>query len=1465
MQDGEENIKPSRKNRFLKKVLKIISYIVLGVAGLNVLIYILLSIPAVQERVICFMIDEIRPVIKTEISIDKVHLGLFNHVNLQGVYIEDQKQDTLLYAKELDVKFNLWNLFFDKLQINSVVLDHAVVNVSQANPDSAFNFQFLIDAFAKPDTVPKLDSNPLKIDIGSINIRKARVNYDVLSEVQTPDMFNILHMAITDLDAELGFDFTNLGNFSLSIEALALKEKTGLTVINLEGDVQVKDFAIESEKIKLELPSSKLEVVNVKYSLISNKFGLQLNSNVQPSDLLFFVPQLKSLKNEIVLNSNISGKLPSFNLEQFVLNYGEDLLLDITASIDNLRDYSNAKANLMVNTLRVSPEAIVQLVQIGDSSYANPAIFSLIDYFYLNGSMSGKPDNMKVDINAWTKQGALQLVGNVATDSIFDDFKAKAALKTQNFNLAPFAGENTKLKNIDMHVNVDISSVKNLTLQFDGAIDALQYKERTLKNFYFGGKYGPSEVSTWLNSSLSIGQISAEASLTKGQNTNLKFDVDVSDLLIGYFYENPEWKNPKLTFCLNGDLTGNDVNNMWGKVILDSLKLCGDNLYYEPGKFILKSGMSSDTVKYISLKTPLLNASIMGQYDLISIVPELETVMHVYLPGLFAESKFAKVFKNKFDIDILVKNTEYLGQLFALPADVIDSASIKGTVNTIDNYLNLKGNFPFVRYGEQEIKNATLNINNSLSSINFNAKANLPQNSGFVGVNVDATIANDTVSTLLTVRNNDSPIDVNGQLDMNAHFKYEERSLVSYLNLLPTDLNVGLLNLSILPASIVNGKEKTTVSNAGFSLNGKKFFGVDGVISSSKDDSLHVYFNHAQIGDFLTAFDVNSVKADANGGLIVTGILDQPQIYTNNLSVSDIVVFGDTLGSLDIQSEWNNIQQAINFQVLLNNNISTSNVKGTVSTLKDSMNIDLALEKLPIRWVQFFVPDMLNKTSGTVSAKMVLDGKPTSPIANGWVGFNDVYIGVNYTNVTYHISDTIRVLPDKIGFRRLEIEDNNKNVAVANALVEHMNFRDFKYILTLDFNNFMILNTENRTDSLFYGKLMASGNTRVEGSKEKIDVIMKVKSERNSNINITLPNVSEAVDYQGIVYINVPQEKSERKTVVPVHKTALPLNLDMDIDLTSNIALGIVINPVTGDAMQVKGTGRVKFDYDMQANNMDVRGEYVLSDGNVKLKLQNLATLEFKIQEGSKLNFIGDPMRTTFDITAYRRVRANLQNLDESFSSSSRVNVDCVLGIKGNIRRMDLTYDIILPDADDDIRRKVQSLISTDDDKIKNFASLIAIGAFYSSGDAGTGFTNNMLTNVASGALSGILNATFGNILGDRWEIGTDISSQDGSFSDVDMTVSVSTRLFDDKLRLNTNLGYRTEQTTAENTFVGDFDIEYELTRLWKLKVYNKTNDQFYKQAATTQGIGIIYTKEAKTLRQLFRSFRRRQVSKPEK
>ena len=99
----------------------------------------------------------------------------------------------------------------------------------------------------------------------------------------------------------------------------------------------------------------------------------------------------------------------------------------------------------------------------------------------------------------------------------------------------------------------------------------------------------------------------------------------------------------------------------------------------------------------------------------------------------------------------------------------------------------------------------------------------------------------------------------------------------------------------------------------------------------------------------------------------------------------------------------------------------------------------------------------------------------------------------------------------------------------------------------------------------------------------------------------------------------------------------------------------------------------------------------------------------------------------------------------------------------------------------------------------------------------------------------------------DKFSVAPSIRSDKGDFSDVEVDVALSSRLFNNRLLINGNLGYR-DPSTSSTTFIGDFDVEYLLNRAgnWRLKAYNHFNDQNYylKSALTTQGVGIMWRRD---------------------
>lgn len=1468
-------VKPEKRS-LVKRVFKILLYIVLFFIGLNVLLYALFSIPYVQQKAADFAVGQLKKTLNTEVSIDELRLSLFNKVSLKGIYIEDQAKDTMLYAKALDVRLSPWEFIkSSKLAITAVDLDDFLINVTQKDSISDFNFQFVIDAFSSEDTTSvDTTKSSLSIVVEGITLKNGRLNYNVLSDTLTPGLFNASHISLYNFAANIDLYSIDADAFDIALNDLSVREKSGLEIKNLKGHLYSDKSQLWVDGLALSLLQSHVVANKLRYNLSSGEFALETNNTeISPQDLIAFLPNLKFLTDKIELNTSISGTLPTINIDSINLIYGKDFLLNGKASLENYEKYGNSDISLVIERFKATPSAIVSFARLGDSTFIAPDILNDLGDVYMKGQLQGQLSRFKLDVEAWSRQGAINLLASGNIDTTFTRFNVIAGLRTQNFNLGKLLGNDSGLGKLTAHLNLRArqSDRESLNAQLQGHLDALDINKETMKNLPFEAYYNAKEMGLSAKADWRIGKIYAEASMSQAKVPDVYVHLKVDTLHVDHFYKNEDWMNPRLSMVLNANIKGLDIDNITGLACIDSLDFHGDNFNFSPGKFSLEAGNKDKDNKYINLNSSLLTANISGNYTFMTLGDEFSELMNNYLPDVFPHTKHIRSKRKKnlndFTFKLTANNTEELSRIFALPVNVIQPININGHISTIDRVINIDGAASHLRFGDYDIEDTSISMANADSAFNIVVGSKVLMENGDYDLSLYVDGAENSIHALLRLFSNDTDIGINGQIEALAEFhRNEHKELVSAVKFHPSDIAVGKLALNILPAEILNVGTRTEIQNFGIGVNKKRYFGMDGVISELESDSLKAYFDHAEIGDLLEAFDVKNIGGCIHGNIILTNLLKQPELYTQGFQIADIVLFKDTLGTLDLDSEWSDDFGGARLNLTLDKSDRTyAEMDGTVYTNQDSLDLQLRLDQMPLDWTEPFFTGMLNKVSGSVSTNLMIEGSSKAPKLRGFLGFNGTQLGIDYTNVVYTISDTISISPDRIGFDSLKIQDSKGNIARVNATLTHKNFNDMKYSLNMRMNKLMVLNTEHRTDSLFYGRVYASGTVNINGDDNGINMNMQIKNDKNSRLNILLPQHSEASNYKSVVYINVPEEKLKEAAGNIVKSSideSFPINLSITLNVTPDIALGVIMNPATGDEMQAKGNGTINFNYNMQTENMSVYGDYTLKEGYVKLNLQNLKKLQFAIQDGSKLFFSGDPLKTRFDITAYRRVRAELKTLDASFTSDnypSKIDVDCILGIKGNIDKMDVSYNISLPDGSDDVRTRVNSYISTDEQKTLQFASLVATGSFYSNaGSSGANFGNTLWTSLASTTLSSGLTALMGNMLGDKWQIGANVESNDGSLSDVNMSVNVSRKFLDDRLQVKTNVGYRTDQSTTDNNLIGDFDVEYQLNSMWTLKAYSHTNDRYYRQAPTTQGIGIVYSKEAATLKRLFQSFKPR-------
>ena len=108
---------------FLKKTLKAILWVVISFVLIFIIIAVLIQIPAIQSKLTNYATSFISGKTHTRVSIKKINISFPKSVVIEGLYLEDIKKDTLLYAGEVKVNIAFKDLFNHKIHISSLALE----------------------------------------------------------------------------------------------------------------------------------------------------------------------------------------------------------------------------------------------------------------------------------------------------------------------------------------------------------------------------------------------------------------------------------------------------------------------------------------------------------------------------------------------------------------------------------------------------------------------------------------------------------------------------------------------------------------------------------------------------------------------------------------------------------------------------------------------------------------------------------------------------------------------------------------------------------------------------------------------------------------------------------------------------------------------------------------------------------------------------------------------------------------------------------------------------------------------------------------------------------------------------------------------------------------------------------------------------------------------------------------------
>jgi hypothetical protein len=164
-------------SRIFRTAFRIARWSAVVIIGLAVVSLLLLQLPAVQNWLAQRVVAVLESRLQTKVELDNARVVFFNSVRLQGIYVEDEEGDTLLFSDDLKINFKMLELFQRRAVVRQVSATDGFVNLKR-NTEGRFNFDFVAEAFADDTPSDPTAQSTWQVDLGAVNLTGMRARMD---------------------------------------------------------------------------------------------------------------------------------------------------------------------------------------------------------------------------------------------------------------------------------------------------------------------------------------------------------------------------------------------------------------------------------------------------------------------------------------------------------------------------------------------------------------------------------------------------------------------------------------------------------------------------------------------------------------------------------------------------------------------------------------------------------------------------------------------------------------------------------------------------------------------------------------------------------------------------------------------------------------------------------------------------------------------------------------------------------------------------------------------------------------------------------------------------------------------------------------------------------------------------------------------------------------------------------------
>lgn len=1317
------------------------------------------------------------------------------------------------------------------------------------------------------------------------------------------------------------FSFTESGSgFALKrLDFKLIANNRQMNVENLRIALPRSELLMDTIRVKYD----NIEDLKTLNDNTNFSFHL-LPSIINPADLTAFIPALNSFKEELEVEIKADGNINQMNCSRFSVTARQHLRLQGNVELQDLSHPESTFIYGNLSALHADSKGIDFLLRNLDPTYkGTPPFLQRLENITFKGEISGYFTDLVAYGLVSSDLGNIRTDMKISSNKKLGRFSYSGDIKTSDLKLGKLlADDKVGATTFNLEVKGEHFTNKAPEIDVKGLVSFIEYNNYTYQNITLDGTYRQKGFDGRITLTDQNGSIDIDGKLnTATQPPTFYFLANVHkikphDLHLTQLHEGSE-----ISAKLKANFTGSSIDDMNGEINIDSLQLNTTEKNYFLDNLRITATQNKEKQKQLSIQSDILQASIAGNYSYRTLPESFMNVLRKYIPNSTEEDRRKQQAKNNFKFDIQIVDSELPAALFNFPLHIRTRSTIKGFFNDDSQQLRIEGYFPRFRYKDRLIESGVLlceNPNDEFhAQLRFN---NREDDGGNVSLSLDVHAKDNLLKTTLNWGNSGQST-YSGKLASTCHFIKDavanaspKRSasksgepLKAIIDIAHTQAILNDTLWEVHPSQIIVESGKVHINNFYFGHK-DRYLRINGTASTSLQDTVKAELKDINIGYVFDIADLGiTFQGEATGNAYACKLLDKPMAYTD-LYVKNLGVFDGVLGHANLHGEWHHEVEGIYLDAKIrehdfalgntftpltgheflsgknrSEDIARTHVNGYIYPLKSKSALDLQInaDNTNLKFIETFMTDITSDFNGRASGDIHFYGGFKSLTMQGKVS-GSASMKIDILNTTLFVKDSILVEPGGLTFRNNRIFDTQGKEGRVNGYLHYKHFKDLDYRFRLDIENMLVMNTKENHELPFYGTIYGTGDALISGNEQNgLNVDVSIKTERNSNFVYIKDNVSSAASSQFVKFVdktpqrigldlhpdNNPDTNEEKDSTQQETNDRIEtdIRLNLHVEATPDATMRIIMDPIAGDYIIGRGNGNIRTEFYNKADDVRMFGTYNITQGVYKFSLQEIIRKDFIIQNGSSINFNGAPLDAMLDIQAYYTVNsASLNDLIPNatdYVSQTNVKVNCSMALNGQLTSPEIKLGIALPNERDEVQALVRNYISTEEQMNMQILYLLSIGKFYTLENTDGSQNSNMMSSVLSSTLSGQLNNALSSIINsNNWNFGTNFSTGERGWTDMEVEGILTGQLLNNRLLINGNFGYR-ENPLANTNFVGDFEAEWLVTRNGdiRLRAYNQTNDRYYTRTnLTTQGVGIIFKKDFDYWRELiFRNKRK--------